>query len=105
MFGLKNGLTAVPRVEVVGIDQIEVLVILPPDHRIAAADFPWKQSHSLVACRGSAERSHPERSEIRRFEQLRADRPAAIGRVGGVVGSSCIVVEFNEACVLDTVCL
>src|SRR6266571_3920279 len=105
MFGLKNGLTTVPRVEVVGIDQIEVLVILPPDHRIAATDSPWKQSHSLVARRRSAEWSHPERSEIHRFEQLGTDRPAAIGRVGGVVDFSSIVVKFNESCVFDAVCL
>src|SRR6266699_7145919 len=100
MFGLKKGLTTVPRVEVVGIDQIEVLVILPPDHRIAATDSPWKQSHSLVARRRSAERSHPERSEIHRLEQLRADRSAAVGRVGGVVDLSSIVVEFDEPGVL-----
>ena len=35
-------MTAVPRVKVVGIDQIEVLVILPTNHGIAAIDFPRK---------------------------------------------------------------
>src|SRR5436853_7185605 len=103
MFGLKKGFAAFPRVEVVGIDQIEVFVILPPDHRIAATDFPWKQSHSLVARRRSAERSHSERSEIHRFEQLGTYRPAAIGRVGGVVDCSSIVVEFDEPGVLDAI--
>ena len=57
----------------------------------------------FIARRRSAERSHPERSKIRRFEQLRADRPAAIGGVGCIERFSSIVVEFDEAGVLDAV--
>ena len=41
--------------------------------------------------------------EIRRFEQLGPDRPAAIGRVRRVKCFSCIVVEFDESGVLDAV--
>src|SRR6202521_365501 len=105
ILGLKDGMTTVPCVKVVGMNQMEALVVLPTDHRIAAIDFPWEQSHALIACRRSAEWSHPERSEIRRFQQLRADRPAAIGCVGCVECSLCVVVEFNESSVLDAVCL
>src|ERR1700694_1822233 len=98
-------MTTVPCVKVVGINQMEVLVVLPTDHRIAAIDFPWEQSHALIARRRSAEWSHPERSKIRRFEQLRADRPAAIGCVGCVECFLSVVVEFNESSLLDAVCL
>src|SRR2546423_6269914 len=105
IFRLQNGSTAVPCVKVVGIDQIEVLVVLPTDHRIATIDLSRKQGHTLVARRRPAERNHPERSKVRRFEQLRTDRTATIGRVGCIEGFSSIVVEFNETSVLDAVCL
>ena len=98
-------LTTVPCVKVVGIDQIEVLVVLPTDHRIAPIDFPWKQSHPLIARRRSAKRSHPERAKVRRFDQLGAYRPAAIRCVGCVECFSSTVIEFDESGVLDAVCL
>src|ERR1700726_4561539 len=98
-------MTVLPSVKIIGIDQIEVLVVLPADHRIAAVDFPWKQSHPLVARRRSGEWCQPERSKIRRFEQLGADRPAAIGCVSCVERFPSIVIEFDEPGILDAVCL
>ena len=103
ILGLKNGSTAVPCVKIVGIDQIKILVVLPADHRIAAVDLSREQSHALVARRRSAERRHPERSEIRGCEQLGANRPAAIGGIGRIERLSSVVVEFDEARVLDAV--
>ena len=47
--------------------------------------------------------SHPERLEIRRCEQLGANRPAAVGGIGGVECLLSVVVEFNESRVLDAV--
>ena len=44
-----------------------------------------------------------KRLEVRRFEQLGADRPAAVGGIGRVERLLSIVVEFNEAGVLDAV--
>ena len=57
----------------------------------------------LLRAADPAERSHPECSKIRGFEQLGADRPAAIGGVGCVECFLSIVVEFDEASVLDAV--
>src|SRR5580658_8409923 len=98
-------MTIFPCVKIVGIDQIEVLVVLPPDHRIAAIDFSWKQSHSLITRRRSGEWCQPKRSKVRRFEQFRADRSAAIGCVSCVERFSSIVIEFDEPGILDAVCL
>ena len=39
MFGLKKGLTAFPRVKVVGIDQIEVLVVLKMNRQPFVLDW------------------------------------------------------------------
>src|SRR5437763_11526331 len=105
IFWLQNGSTAVPCVKVVGIDQIEVLIVCATNHGSATIDLSGKQGHTRVARRRSAERNHPDRSKVRRFEQLRADRTAAIGSVGCIEGFSSIVVEFNETSVLDAVCL
>ena len=82
---------------------MEVLVVLPPDHRVAAVDLAREQTHSLVARGRSAERRHAERSEVGRLEQLGPNRPAAVGRVGGIECLAPIVLEFNEASILDAV--
>ena len=70
---------------------------------MSSVDHPREQSHALIARRCSGQRGHPERSEISRFEQFGADRPAAVGGVGGVERGSSGVVELDEAGVLDAV--
>src|SRR5436190_10462429 len=60
ILGLKDGAPALPRDEIVGKDEIKVLVVLPSDHRIPAIDLARKQSHALVARRRSDKWGHSE---------------------------------------------
>jgi hypothetical protein len=50
-FQLHNGLTAVPCVQVVRMNQVQVLLILLCDHGVSAANFTREQRHPFVACR------------------------------------------------------
>src|SRR3546814_10641007 len=43
VFGLQKKLALIPARELVGPDEIQVLAVLPPDHRIAAAHLARKQ--------------------------------------------------------------
>ena len=101
--GLKNTLTAIPCVEVVRVDQMEVFVVLPSDHRVAAIDLTREQTHALVARCCSTHGRHAERSEVRRLQQFGPNAPAAVGRVGCVECLAPLVLEFNEASILDAV--
>ena len=64
------------RVQIVGIDQIEVLVVLPRDHRIFAVDLARKQRHALVA-RGACPCRGDIRNDTKSLVSISSDRIAA----------------------------
>ena len=101
--GSSSGHAFVPGVEVVGVDEVEVLVVLPPDHGVVAVDPSREEGHALVARSRTCQRRHREALEVGGLEQLRPDRPAAVGGVGRVEGPAATVVELDEAGVLDAV--
>src|SRR3546814_13264183 len=74
VFGLQKKLALIPARELVGPDEIQVLAVLPPDHRIAAAHLARKQRHALVAGRRSAHWNKLETPEIA--------RPHDFGQIG-----------------------
>ncbi len=102
-FRFQNGLTAVPCGEVVRIDQIQILIILPRDHGVIAADLPWEQRHALVLGSSAPQRCQPERHEIVGRDQFGTDRPPAIGGIGRVVGFPALIAKFDKARILNAV--
>ncbi len=88
--------------QVIRIDEVEALVVLAGNHGVAAVDLARKQGHPLVPGRVPGQRRHAERQEIASLDQLRADGPAAIRRIGCVIHlfGRC---ELGEARILDTI--
>jgi hypothetical protein len=66
----------VPPVEPLGLEQEQVLAVLPADHRELAADLLREQRHALVAPGLALDRLEQEALEVDRAHQLRADRAA-----------------------------
>ncbi len=83
--GLQDRLATFPCVQVFRLEQVQVFVVLPADHRVSAIQLAWEQRHSLVATGGTAERRHAKRQEILGFDQLRANRFAGVSRVRRVI--------------------
>src|SRR5580704_14485233 len=86
--------------QVVRIDEIEVLVVLPPDHGELAVDLSGKQSHPLIAGSRAPERRHPKGQEVAGLNQFGPDRDAAIRGVGCVEYFPFAAVEFHESSIL-----
>ena len=72
---LQNRLAAVPGVQVVGIDEVEVLVVLPADHGVSAVDLAGEQGHALVS-RGGSPCSGDIRKEMKSVVSISSDRIA-----------------------------
>src|ERR1041384_5844236 len=64
--------------EIVGVDQIEIFVVLSGNHGIAAIDLAGKQSHPLVARGRPPKRRHFERLEVRCGQQLGENRASSM---------------------------
>ena len=95
--------TAIPGIQIRRIQQVEVLIVLPADHGVVAADLSGKQRHALVASGGPAQRGHAKRNEIARLDQLGSYRCAAIGSVCRVKGFPRAIFKLHEAGILDAV--
>ena len=52
--------SAVPGIQIVRIDEIQILIVLPRDHGELAVDLARKQRHALVLRGGPAEGHQPE---------------------------------------------
>ena len=100
---LQDRLTAFPPVEVVGIDQIEVFVILSRDHGVLAVDPAREERHALVARGSAVQGRHPERQKVAGLDQFRPDRRALVGGIGCVIGRPTVIAELDEARVFDAV--
>ncbi len=100
---LQDRLTAFPSVEVVGIDQIKVLVILSRYHGVPAVDFTREQRHALVARGCAVQRRHSKREEVAGLDQFRPDRGTLVGGIGCVIGRPTAIAELDEARVFDAV--
>ena len=67
---LQKGVSAIPCVKVVGEHQIQVLVVLAPDHRKAVINSAREKAHALVSRGRASEWGHPECPEVPRFNEL-----------------------------------
>src|SRR4029450_560057 len=93
---LQDRLTAFPSVQIVRIDQIKILVVLPRNHGVLAVDPARKQRHTLVACRRTMQRRHSKREEVAGLDQLRSNRSAPVSGIGRVVGGPAAIAELDK---------
>src|SRR5439155_22222931 len=77
-FGLQDDLATFPCVEIIGIKQIEILIVLPADHCVMAVDLAREQRHPLVARRQATERRQAEGYEVGGLDQFGSYGSAAI---------------------------
>ena len=102
--GPQQLLRVFPVVHVVGKHEVEVLVVLSRDHRVAAVDAAGEERHAFVFHGAPVEREHAEVLEIARLDELRQDDAAVVCRVGRVIDDAPVVLdEADEAGVLDAV--
>src|ERR1039458_7487447 len=85
------------------MDEIEVLIVLPSNHGVVAANPLGEQGHSLVPRANSSQRQHSERYEVSGLDQFGPYPPAVVGGICRVEGLFPAIVEFNESCILDPV--
>ena len=92
--------------QMVGEHHVDVLQILPAEHRVAAFDFSRKERHALVLHGRAVQRDEFEVKKVGRLDELRQDQFAVVRGVGGVIGPrAVVVVEENKPGVLDPVAL
>ena len=89
--------------QIIRVNQIKILVILPRDHRVFAIDLARKQRHTLVASRVAIQCRQAKRNEVGRLDEFRSDRPSAIGGIGRIICSVVAVAKLDEARVLDSI--
>ena len=88
----------------VGVHQVDVLVVLPGEHRVLPVDHPGEEGEPLVPDLRPVQGAHLEVEEVLGLEHLRQGHPAVVGGVGGVVADPAVVVgEPDEPGVLDPV--
>ena len=88
----------------VGVHEVNVLAVLPRDHRVQAVDLAREERQALVPHLGAVERVDAEPQEVVGLQQLRQHDFAVERRVRGVVaGVAVVVVKLHEARVLDAV--
>ena len=68
--------------QMVGEHHVDVLVVLPAQHRVKTFDLPGKECHAFVAHGLAVQRGEFETKEIGRFEKLGLDLFAVIGGEG-----------------------
>ena len=103
---LQDELRGVPEMQMVGEHHVDVLVVLPAEHRVVAVDLAREQRHAFVLHGRAVQRDELEVQKVRRLDELRQDHLAVVGGVGGVVGlRAVLVLEADEAGVLDAVAL
>ena len=78
-------LAVVPEPDVVGPQQVGVLVVDPTEGGVAPTDRSREQGQALVACGRAVERGDPEGREVLRLDELGQDVEPVVGGVGGVV--------------------
>ncbi len=101
---LGDQLLGVPEVQHVRVHQIDVLVVLPREHRVQPPNLAGEQREALVPHLGAVERADPEPQEVVGLEDLRQDHLAVERGVGRVVADRAVVVEeLDEPGVLDAV--
>ena len=104
--GVSQEPRVVPEMDVVRKHQVEALVILARDHREAAVDAAREERHAFVLHGVAIQRHHAEVLKIRRLDQLRQDGASIVGRVGGVIGDSPVLLtEAHETRIFDAVAL
>src|SRR3546814_5814301 len=86
IFGLHDHLAEAPFVEVVRQDEVQALIVVARDHRIAPADLSRKKRHPLVVRRSALERCQMECHEVPGFDQLRPYAASAVGGEGRIIG-------------------
>src|ERR1041385_5106890 len=92
--------------EFVGEHDVDVFIILPPEHRESPIDFSWKKRHPLVLDRWAIERDEFEMKEVRGFNELRQDHFAVVRGIGRIVISTAVVLlKHHETSVFDAVAL
>ena len=83
--------------DIIGKDQIQVLVVLPGNHGIQPIDLSRKEGHALVLCSRAVQGDKPELKEVGGFHELRHHHPTVIGGEGGVVhGAAIFVLKPDE---------
>ncbi len=60
IFGLHHRHAIIPIIQIFGCDIMQVFIILPRDHGIAAINLAREQRHALVARRFALQRGHLE---------------------------------------------
>src|SRR5581483_3059882 len=102
----KQHLAFMPKVDVVGEHQIDVLVVLAGEHGIEAVYFPREDSHTFVFRGGTIQGNESKKQEIRSLHQLWDDHLAVEGGEGRVVDvGAVIVLEPDEPGIFDAVSL
>ena len=71
---------------------VEVLVILAPEHGVMSVDFPREQGHAFVLHGGTIQGDKFEMEKIRCFDELREDGAPIISGVSGVIGFGAVLV-------------
>ena len=95
-------LALVPMRQRVGLEQEQVLAVLPPDHHILPADLAGEERHALVARRRSGHRHQVERAEIAGPHQFGLDARAVISGIGADPLQRAVVMrELDDAHILQ----
>ena len=88
------------------MQQVEILPILPAEHKIFAANLARKQRHPLVSGSVAIDRRQAETIKIISPQQFRADRMAAISRIStDKLAPPIIVGEFDKPQIFQPVAL
>ena len=96
----------VPEVDVVGKHQVDVFVVLAGKHGEKTTDLPREHGHAFVFRGRTIQGDESKVEEVGSLHQLRHHELAIESGERGVVGEGAVVVlETNEAGVLDAVAL
>ena len=99
-------LALIPAVDGIGKHKIDVLVVLPGEHRIKAIDFPGEDGHSFVFGGRTVQANESKEKKVRGLHQLWHHDLSIEGGEGRVVDVTVVtVLETDKPCVLDAVTL
>ena len=102
----QNQFLGSPEVQMVGEHQVDVLVVLPAQHRVESLNLPRKERHAFVFDGRAVQRDEFEMQKIGCFEELGLYFFAIIGRESRVISARAIVIlKKNKASILDSVAL
>ena len=104
IFGLHQQAALIPRQQIVGLDQEQVLTVLAAEHMIVPANLAREQRHALVDRGTALERDQVEFAKIACPQHLRANAAPGKSGVGAeIFGAAVVVRKLRQPQILEPV--